>query len=247
MRGGRHFLQQCRIYRHVRPRDDRSRCDACAYGPAQARTPSLRDAGRRWSAWNSSTTARRRSRISRAIVSPKPSRSRSRVWEPCAETSPGAATGSSSLRTRPAISSLANVGRLTEAATAIQRRASAQGVRGKDGALIDHIEFFGPARSSDANSRNFVLCPGGAYDRSPCGTGTSAKLACLAADGKLRPGEVWVQESIIGSRFRTSFEPGPNGGVLPRITGRAFVCAESKLVAGPEGPVPIWVRRSAQS
>ena len=75
------------------------------------------------------------------------------------------------------------------------------------------------ARSSDADSRNFVLCPGGAYDRSPCGTGTSAKLACLAADGKLRPGEVWVQESIIGSRFRASFEPGPNGGVLPRISG----------------------------
>ncbi len=96
--------------------------------------------------------------------------------------------------------------------------------------MIDHVEFFAPARSSDANSRNFVLCPGGAYDRSPCGTGTSAKLACLHADGKLRPGEVWVQESIIGSRFRASFEPGPTGGVLPRISGRAFICAESKLV-----------------
>jgi 4-hydroxyproline epimerase len=102
--------------------------------------------------------------------------------------------------------------------------------------LIDHIEFFGPARSHDANSRNFVLCPGGAYDRSPCGTGTSAKLACLSADGKLRPGEVWVQESITGSRFRASFEPGPTGGVLPRITGRAFVCAESKLVPDPADP-----------
>jgi 4-hydroxyproline epimerase len=109
-------------------------------------------------------------------------------------------------------------------------------VRGKDGALIDHVEFFGPARSSEANSRNFVLCPGGAYDRSPCGTGTSAKLACLSADGKLKPGEVWVQESIIGSRFRTSFEPGPNGGVLPRITGRAFICAESKLVQDQNDP-----------
>jgi 4-hydroxyproline epimerase len=129
-----------------------------------------------------------------------------------------------------------NVGRLTEAATAIHDALRAQGVRGKDGALIDHIEFFSPARSSDANSRNFVLCPGGAYDRSPCGTGTSAKLACLHADGRLRPGEVWVQESIIGSRFRASFEPGPGGGVLPRITGRAFVCAESKLVQDPEDP-----------
>ena len=131
---------------------------------------------------------------------------------------------------------LANVGRLTEAATAIRDALTAQGVRGKDGALIDHIEFFAEAGSNDANSCNFVLCPGGAYDRSPCGTGTSAKLACLCADGKLRPGEVWVQESIIGSRFRASFEPGPGGGVLPRITGRAFICAESKLVQDPADP-----------
>jgi 4-hydroxyproline epimerase len=131
---------------------------------------------------------------------------------------------------------LANIGPLTVAATAISDALQAQGVRGKDGALIDHVEFFGPARSSDANSRNFVLCPGGAYDRSPCGTGTSAKLACLAAGGKLQPGEVWVQESIIGSHFRASFEPGPTGGVLPRITGRAFVCAESKLMQDPEDP-----------
>ena len=131
---------------------------------------------------------------------------------------------------------LANVGPLTRAATAIRDALTAQGVRGKDGALIDHIEFFAPARSSDASSRNFVLCPGGAYDRSPCGTGTSAKLACLNANGKLRPGEVWVQESIIGSRFRASFEPGPTGGVLPRISGRAFVCAESKLVEDAADP-----------
>jgi len=131
---------------------------------------------------------------------------------------------------------LANVGPLTVAATAISDALQAQGVRGKDGALIDHIEFFGPARSSDASSRNFVLCPGGAYDRSPCGTGTSAKLACLSADGKLKPGQVWVQESIIGSRFRASFQPGPTGGVLPRITGRAFICAESKLVQDPNDP-----------
>jgi 4-hydroxyproline epimerase len=130
----------------------------------------------------------------------------------------------------------ANIGPLTAAANAISDALKAQGVRGKDGALIDHVEFFGPARSSEANSRNFVLCPGGAYDRSPCGTGTSAKLACLSADGKLKPGEVWVQESIIGSRFRTSFEPGPNGGVLPRITGRAFICAESKLVQDQNDP-----------
>jgi 4-hydroxyproline epimerase len=131
---------------------------------------------------------------------------------------------------------LANVGPLTQAATAIDDTLQARGVRGKDGALIDHIEFFAPSPSGEADSRNFVLCPGGAYDRSPCGTGTSAKLACLYADGKLRPGEVWVQESVIGSRFRASFEPGPTGGVLPRISGRAFICAESKLVEDPGDP-----------
>ena len=131
---------------------------------------------------------------------------------------------------------LANVAELTGAAGAIRSALAAKGVTGKDGAAIDHIEFFGRAPSSDAMSRNFVLCPGGAYDRSPCGTGTSAKLACLYADGKLRPGQVWVQESIIGSRFRASFEPGPTGGVLPRISGRAFICAESKLMEDPADP-----------
>ncbi len=131
---------------------------------------------------------------------------------------------------------LANVGKLTLAASSIRNGLNFAGVRGQDGAPIEHVEMFAPARSNGANSRNFVLCPGGAYDRSPCGTGTSAKLACLYADGKLRAGEVWVQESIIGSRFCASFEPGPNGGVLPRITGRAFVCAESTLVQDPKDP-----------
>jgi 4-hydroxyproline epimerase len=131
---------------------------------------------------------------------------------------------------------LANVGRLTEAATAIRDALADHGVRGRDGALIDHIEFFAQSPTSGAMSRNFVLCPGGAYDRSPCGTGTSAKLACLYAEGKLKPGEIWVQESIIGSRFRGSFELGPTGGVLPRIAGRAFICAESKLVQDSADP-----------
>jgi 4-hydroxyproline epimerase len=131
---------------------------------------------------------------------------------------------------------LANVAKLTVVGSAIRDALDREGVRGKDGAPIEHVEIFGPPQSSDANSRNFVLCPGGAYDRSPCGTGTSAKLACLYADGELRPGEVWIQESIIGSRFRASFEPGPDGGVLPRISGRAFVCAESKLVRDPGDP-----------
>ncbi len=138
--------------------------------------------------------------------------------------------------TAPCDLTRANVGELTRTATAIREALVAQGVTGKDGAPIEHIEMFAPPKSADANSRNFVLCPGGAYDRSPCGTGTSAKLACLHADGKLKPGEVWIQESLIGSRFRATFELGPNGGVLPRIRGRAVVCAEGRLVQDPADP-----------
>jgi 4-hydroxyproline epimerase len=138
--------------------------------------------------------------------------------------------------TAPCDLTRANVGELTRAATAIREALVAQDVTGKDGAPIEHIEMFAPPKSADANSRNFVLCPGGAYDRSPCGTGTSAKLACLHADGKLKPGDVWIQESLIGSRFRATFELGPNGGVLPRIGGRAFICAEAKLVEDPADP-----------
>jgi 4-hydroxyproline epimerase len=131
---------------------------------------------------------------------------------------------------------IGNVPELSEAARAIRRATTAQGITGAGGAEIDHVEMSGPARSPDADSRNFVLCPGGAYDRSPCGTGSSAKLACLAADGKLRPGEPWVQESIIGSRFHASYRPGENGGVIPRIRGRAFVCAEADLRQDEDDP-----------
>jgi 4-hydroxyproline epimerase len=136
----------------------------------------------------------------------------------------------------PCALTLPNVGKLTAAACAIRDALAAKGVTGRGGAPIEHVEIFAPAHASQASSRNFVLCPGGAYDRSPCGTGTSAKLACLHADGKLRSGEVWVQESIIGSQFRATFEPGPNGGVLPRIGGRAFVYAEGTLVENQADP-----------
>ena len=101
---------------------------------------------------------------------------------------------------------------------------------------IDHIEFFAAPRGAGAHSRNFVLCPGGAYDRSPCGTGTSAKLACLADDGLLAPGSEWVQESVIGSRFAASYRNGDDGRIIPRITGRAFICAEATLVCQPGDP-----------
>jgi 4-hydroxyproline epimerase len=95
---------------------------------------------------------------------------------------------------------------------------------------VDHIELFGPPTVVGANSRSFVLCPGKAYDRSPCGTGTSAKLACLAADGKLAPGQVWVQESIIGSTFKASYRPAGEGKIVPTIMGRAYITGEATLM-----------------
>jgi len=133
---------------------------------------------------------------------------------------------------------------LSRAADAVMRALDAAGIRGADGAKIDHVEFFGPPVDPRADSRNFVLCPGGAYDRSPCGTGTSAKLACLAGDGKLLPGAPWVQESIIGGRFVASYSPGADGKVLARIRGRAFVTAEATLLADPSDPFAHGLRGS---
>ncbi len=125
---------------------------------------------------------------------------------------------------------------LDDAARRVRVELERREITGSDGGLIDHIEFFGPPNAADANSRNFVYCPGGAYDRSPCGTGTSAKLACLAADGKLAPGELWVQESIIGSRFSASYRTDESGQIIPRITGRAYVCSEATLIQQPDDP-----------
>jgi 4-hydroxyproline epimerase len=103
---------------------------------------------------------------------------------------------------------------------------------------VDHIELFSPSDEPDAHSKNFVLCPGKAYDRSPCGTGTSAKLACLAADGKLSEGDVWVQESLIGSRFaaRYRWRDRAKGEIVPTITGTAHVTGEAVLRLDPEDP-----------
>lgn len=103
---------------------------------------------------------------------------------------------------------------------------------------VDHVELFGPSRSPTNDSRSFVLCPGGAYDRSPCGTGTSAKLACLAADGKLRPGEIWRQESIIGSVFegRYTWLNHAEGRVLPSITSRAHINGDCRIMVDPSDP-----------
>lgn len=137
---------------------------------------------------------------------------------------------------------LQNIEALTDFTWRIRQALNRQGITGADGGEIDHIELFGPAGHPEADSRNFVLCPGKAYDRSPCGTGTSAKLACLLADGKLREGEVWRQESIIGSLFEgTVRRQGER--VVPRITGRAYVNAEATLLLDPNDPFCWGIRR----
>jgi len=129
---------------------------------------------------------------------------------------------------------LANAVDLTAYTRRIRHALKHQGITGKDGAEIDHIELFAP--SNVADSRNFVLCPGMAYDRSPCGTGTSAKLACLYADGKIEAGATWRQESITGSIFEGSIVP--QGDLLiPTIRGRAFIIAESSLILHPDDPL----------
>ncbi|MDP2769324.1 MAG: 4-hydroxyproline epimerase [Giesbergeria sp.] len=126
-----------------------------------------------------------------------------------------------------------NLAALTTFSLAVQKALENHGVRGSDGGLIDHIELF--ADDDQADSRNFVLCPGGAYDRSPCGTGTSAKLACLAADGKLQPGQVWRQASIIGSQFEASYAL-EGDQLIPTLRGRAFMSAEATLLIDPDDP-----------
>ena len=130
-----------------------------------------------------------------------------------------------------------NVDVLTAFSVAVRRALEAAGVTGDGGAVIDHIELFAASRTG-ADSQNFVLCPGLAYDRSPCGTGTSAKLACLAADGKLEEGALWRQESIIGSVFEASYRRDGNR-IRPRIKGAAWVNARSTLIFDPTDPF-VW-------
>jgi 4-hydroxyproline epimerase len=130
-----------------------------------------------------------------------------------------------------------NLRRLTEYAVRVKEALAAAGVRGPDGEAIDHVELFGPSDDPAVDSRNFVLCPGDAYDRSPCGTGTSAKLACLAADGRLAPGATWRQQSITGSVFEAAWRPdGAPGVVRCTISGSAYVTAEATLLLDERDP-----------
>jgi 4-hydroxyproline epimerase len=132
-----------------------------------------------------------------------------------------------------------NIAALTAFTTALRQALAAAGITGRDGAVIDHIELF--ANDPAADSRSFVLCPGLAYDRSPCGTGTSAKIACLAADRKLAPGQPWRQASVIGSVFEAHYEID-NGQIIPTIRGRAHVMAEATLLIADDDPFGWGIR-----
>lgn len=138
--------------------------------------------------------------------------------------------------------SIGNIEALTNFTWAIRRALREQGITGASQQEIDHVELFGPSDIAGVDSKNFVLCPGKAYDRSPCGTGTSAKLACLYADGKIREGQVWKQESIVGSVFEGTISVR-EGNLYPSITGSAFVNSEAELVLDPNDPF-CWGIRS---
>jgi 4-hydroxyproline epimerase len=130
-----------------------------------------------------------------------------------------------------------NLEALTAFSCAVRQALQNQNITGENGGEIDHIEVFGPPTDpTTADSRNFVLCPGKAYDRSPCGTGTSAKLACLHASGKLKSGEIWRQAGILDTVFQCHFETLPDGKIIPRVSGRAWVNAESTYFFNPADP-----------
>ena len=132
---------------------------------------------------------------------------------------------------------LENEEKLTAFTWAIRQALNAAGITGADGAEIDHIELYAAPHDAANSARNFVLCPGNAYDRSPCGTGTSAKLACLAADGKLQPGETWRQEGILGTVFEGTYTRADEAeSIIPTITGEAYITAESTLIFDSADP-----------
>jgi 4-hydroxyproline epimerase len=137
---------------------------------------------------------------------------------------------------------LQNAEQLTDCTWKIREALTRQGVTGGQGEEIDHIELFGEPTNSRAHSKNFVLCPGRAYDRSPCGTGTSAKMACLYADGKLKEGEIWRQEGIVGSLFEGQVRVA-EGKIFPSIRGSAFVNAEATLILDEADPFCYGIRR----
>ena len=137
--------------------------------------------------------------------------------------------------------SLENLDQLTDFTWRVRESLAEEGITGSDGHEIDHVELFGPSEIGGVDSKNFVLCPGKAYDRSPCGTGTSAKLACLFADGKLAEGQVWRQESIVGSVFEGTVSVIDNA-IHPHIKGSAFITAEAELILDVRDPFCMGIR-----
>ena len=133
-----------------------------------------------------------------------------------------------------------NLDALTDLSWKLREELARKKITGTDGAVVDHVELF--THTPQADSQSFVLCPGKAYDRSPCGTGTSAKLACLAAEGKLLPGQVWRQQSVVGSVFEGSIELDGDQ-VIPTITGEAWVMAEGQLLIDQRDPFKDGIRQ----
>jgi 4-hydroxyproline epimerase len=131
---------------------------------------------------------------------------------------------------------------LTDFTWRIRQALANAGITGANGQEIDHIELFAPSTRPDVDSKNFVLCPGKAYDRSPCGTGTSAKLACLYADGKFQEGQIWRQESIVGSVFEGTVRIA-NDQIFPTIKGSAFINAEADLLLDERDPFCYGIRQ----
>jgi 4-hydroxyproline epimerase len=136
---------------------------------------------------------------------------------------------------------LSNVECLTDFTWRIRQALTKEGITGRNGQEIDHVELFAPSDQPGAQSKNFVLCPGKVYDRSPCGTGLSAKLACLYSDGKLQAGEVWRQESILGTAFEGMVRV-VDDQIIPTITGHAYITAEATLVFDPDDPFKEGIR-----
>jgi len=126
-----------------------------------------------------------------------------------------------------------NLEALTDFSWRVREQLTANGITGANSAEIDHVELF--ASTPDADSKGFVLCPGKAYDRSPCGTGTSAKLACLYGDGKLQVGQIWKQQSVVGSIFEGSIQIQDNR-IIPTITGEAWVMSEGTILVDERDP-----------
>lgn len=130
-----------------------------------------------------------------------------------------------------------NIEKLTHFAWTIRRHLNEAGITGEAGGEIDHIELFGPPSNPEkSDSKNFVLCPGKVYDRSPCGTGTSAKLACLFASSELKENQLWRQAGILDTVFEGYFEMAQEGGILPHVSGSAFITAEAILIIDPSAP-----------